>query len=466
MGDQQNKLNREDRMRFAQGQPVHPTDDRDATEIKQDIRRTRGAMDETLDELGERLNPRNLLDDVIDVFRSPSSRRSAKRAGDAASDFAGNLGRQVRDNPIGSTLVGAGLAWLAFGGSESGRRHESRSEFDFDDEQDGYRDSGYCTDEDLILERTYSTDPQGAEIVVPESYDQEGSSESTFGQLSGKASSAAAAAGESAESAWESTKDTASTAASSVADAASATGEAISDAASSVAGGVKSAASSVAGTASSVGSTSSDAARRAYFQSRAAGRGAYRNTARTARSARTRAGSASRTASDQLSDAYAATRQRAERAHDEAPLALGLGIMAAGAIVGALIPRTRREDKWMGETSDEAIAGARHQAEMVYEQSEAAVQRTVETVKDSADSQGLTGDSLAERATRVAEAAASSVSEAAKEEGLHPKQLKDDAKSVANEGASQAKSEVKTASQDAKKKAAEMDSDAKKAIDK
>ena len=42
-------------------------------EIRSDIKGTRRDMDETLDELGERLHPRHLLDEVIDIFRSSPS---------------------------------------------------------------------------------------------------------------------------------------------------------------------------------------------------------------------------------------------------------------------------------------------------------------------------------------------------------------------------------------------------------
>lgn len=435
MGYQQDELDREERMRLAQGRPVHATDERDSAEIKQDIRRTRGAMDSTLDELGERLSPRHLIDDVMDVFRSPSSKDTAKRAGDAVSDFANNLGRQVRDNPIGATLVGAGLAWLTFGNSSNGSRQDSRPDLDGDVDFDRY---GH------------------------ESYDNDCASKSVLGQLSGSTSTLASAAGDSAGNAWGSTKDSASSVASSITDAASATGEAVSDAASSVIDGVKSTASSVAGGASAAGSATSQAARRAYLQSRAAGRDAYRETARSARSG---ARSASQTASDQLSDAYSATSRRVQRAHDEAPLALGLGIMALGAIAGALIPRTRREDELMGEASDDVISEAREQAEQAYERGQSAVSHTVDAAKESAESRGLTGDSLAERATRVVEKTASSISDAAKAEGLHPKQLKDDAMSVAEKTTRQAKSEAKSVAEDANDEAANVDSDASQAID-
>src|SRR5690606_6903640 len=93
--------------------------------IKRRIDGTREAMDETLDELGERLNPHSLLDDAMEIFRSPQAKDTAKKAGEVLNDFAQSLGRQVRDNPIPTLLVGAGLAWLAFSG-QNGDEVDSR----------------------------------------------------------------------------------------------------------------------------------------------------------------------------------------------------------------------------------------------------------------------------------------------------------------------------------------------------
>lgn len=445
---------------------VPPTDDldhRDSRQIKQRIDQTRGAMDETLDEIGERLNPRNLLDDVISIFRSPTTRDTAKQVGDSAGDFATNLGRQVRDNPIGASLVGAGLAWLALGNrrdeanDERGpipRRRALQDDYvvgvnDYDD------DPGYYTEDDLLLDTQYDVGETQADIVVPESYGNDAS------QSPGMVDKAKART----SSAWESTKTTAASAADSVSDAASSTGNAISDAASSVVDGVKSSASSVSDACTSAGSTTKDASRRAYLQSRAAARDAARGTRRTSRRTGRQVSSATNQAGEQLSRGYHATARRVERAHDEAPLALGLGIMALGAIAGALIPRTRREDDWMGETSDEALNQARQQAQQAYARGQTAVENTIDTAKQSAESQGLTGESLAERTKRVVASAADSISDAAKEEGMHPEQLKRDAKTVAEDAKMQAEAEANDATSDAKAEVAKVDQDAKKAME-
>lgn len=485
MGQEQNTVDRTERdraerIRMAERRSVHESDGRDSRDIKHDIDRTRSAMDDTLDELGERLNPRNLLDDIIHVFQSPRTQGTAKRAGNAAGDFATNLSRQVRENPVGATLVGAGLAWLAFGSSGSDRPQSTRSRWEDADEfgpaprdeyearyyEDQYDDDPeFYSEEDLILGRTYNPDDNGAEIIVPESYsDNQESGDGAAGKVKG----AAAKTGAKADSTWKSAKSTVGDATSAVADAASSAGETISDAASSAVGGVKSVASKAAGAASSAGESTSRAGRGAYRRGRSASRDAYRGTARYGRRSRRQLGRASRSTGNQMADAYEMTSERVQQAHRDAPLALGLGVLALGALAGAVIPRTRREDEWMGEASDEAISEARRSGQEFYnttkQRGQEAVQNTVETAKGSAESQGLTADSLADRATRAVESATESIAEAAREEGLHPRQLKDDARAVADDTSKQAKTEAQKASGDAETKVRRADSDADKAL--
>ena len=72
---------------------------RDPDEIRREIARTRAEMDDTVDELGERLSPGRLVDDVWARFR---------RAGGLSA-----IGETVRDHPVPVALMGLGLAWLA-----------------------------------------------------------------------------------------------------------------------------------------------------------------------------------------------------------------------------------------------------------------------------------------------------------------------------------------------------------------
>jgi ElaB/YqjD/DUF883 family membrane-anchored ribosome-binding protein len=94
--------------------------------IEADIHETRQRMDLTLDRLIDRLQPRHLLNDLLDFWQS---RRSRQRQGDGkhiAESIRENtrkasqtLVHQVRDNPVPSLLIGAGIAWLIFDRSRS-----------------------------------------------------------------------------------------------------------------------------------------------------------------------------------------------------------------------------------------------------------------------------------------------------------------------------------------------------------
>jgi ElaB/YqjD/DUF883 family membrane-anchored ribosome-binding protein len=70
-------------------------------QLEREVDSTRGRIEETLEELRERLSPPLLIEEALGF---------AKENGGA--DFVRNLGRQVADNPLPVALMGAGLAWL------------------------------------------------------------------------------------------------------------------------------------------------------------------------------------------------------------------------------------------------------------------------------------------------------------------------------------------------------------------
>lgn len=76
----------------------------------EEIKHTRGNIDETLHNLEGKISPRELWDQAI------------KWSG-GARDFSNNLGRMVRENPIPSTLMGISLLWFMAAGS--GRQVEN-----------------------------------------------------------------------------------------------------------------------------------------------------------------------------------------------------------------------------------------------------------------------------------------------------------------------------------------------------
>jgi ElaB/YqjD/DUF883 family membrane-anchored ribosome-binding protein len=90
-------------------QELHEQESRSSPEIESDIRQTRGRMDATLDELSDRLSARSLLNSALDWWES---RGVGSRPVGATKDTYQSVARYVKENPIPSLLVGAGVAWM------------------------------------------------------------------------------------------------------------------------------------------------------------------------------------------------------------------------------------------------------------------------------------------------------------------------------------------------------------------
>ena len=442
-------------------------DREDSNELRGDIDSTRHRMDDTLDELGDRLHPRRLLDDVMDFFGSSSGRSQASHARDGLADFGENLSRTVRDNPMPTLLVGAGLAWMALGSRSNDSQSDQRSRrgrlrrYDADGFEDdyAYRDEDpYLTDEDLLIRaggpsRDTADYQQG--LYVPETYDDEGNQQ---GSSSGSKLDQAKGA---ASRAKDSVSGTASSAGDSVSNAASSAAEKAKQAADTTASAASSAASKVASGAASLGSGASHATSRAYRGSRRAGSSVYRYGSRSGRGASRQL----RHQQENLGDLYERASERYEQATEEYPLAVGAGCLALGMLAGLLVPRTRREDQWMGETSDEWIDDAWEAGQHAVERGQQVAAETLATASDSAQKHGLTADELMRRGEHVADKVVGSASDALAEEGLTPDKLKQEVKAVGKEATEKARNEAGKAAKDAKGKAKQADPDLAKAAD-
>jgi hypothetical protein len=96
--------------------------DEDPAALEREIEQTRQRIDSTLQELGDRLSPGQLLDQALDRLRGASAPRQ----------FASNLARSAEDHPLPVVLVGVGLAWLMFSERAGGRRRVERSTNELD----------------------------------------------------------------------------------------------------------------------------------------------------------------------------------------------------------------------------------------------------------------------------------------------------------------------------------------------
>ena len=94
-------------------------------EIRAGIQETRDRISQDLDEIGERLNPHNVKEDIKEGIREATIGRvedMARQAGQRLNDAGNGLVQTIRDNPVPAVIAGVGLAWLFLGQSESGSR--------------------------------------------------------------------------------------------------------------------------------------------------------------------------------------------------------------------------------------------------------------------------------------------------------------------------------------------------------
>lgn len=234
----------------------------DPGRIERDSEEIRADMSATLDALGRKLSPGQLID------------RSAAFLRDNGGDLAANFGRQVKENPIPLALTAVGLIWLMASSNRAPRPR--RSYYGTDD---------YAADD-------YTTrDVSGADEGDPES------------RLS---------------HAKERVQQTASHLKERVAHTAQAARE------------------------------------------------KFRSTGDRLRSSGEGIRSGGEATMERVSSVARSTREQALRAKDsfatmaeEQPLALGAIGIAIGAIIGATLPGTRREDELLGRARDRALERAR-----------------------------------------------------------------------------------------------------------
>jgi gas vesicle protein len=103
--------------------------------IRAEIRETRERMGDTIEEIGERLNPERLKEQVKDGIRDATTGRvktMAQNAADRVNEARQSITNTIRENPIPAAMVGVGLGWLIWGGrqqgaSGSGSRYAARA---------------------------------------------------------------------------------------------------------------------------------------------------------------------------------------------------------------------------------------------------------------------------------------------------------------------------------------------------
>jgi ElaB/YqjD/DUF883 family membrane-anchored ribosome-binding protein len=109
----------------------------DPEEIRADIRETRERMGDNLEQLGERLNPSHLKEQVKQDIRDATIGKvenMAQKASDQMDEARQTIGEArnaitetVRENPIPAAMVGLGLGWLIYNARKRSSMESSRS---------------------------------------------------------------------------------------------------------------------------------------------------------------------------------------------------------------------------------------------------------------------------------------------------------------------------------------------------
>ena len=278
---------------------------RSSAAIQADIRNTRSRMDATLDQLGNKLNARSLLNSALDWWDSPDRGEGVQST---LKDGLLSVARQAKSHPMPAVLIASGVAWLISELADKNNHRSARSPMDTWPDKDTWLDGsdlGQSSDRHSTLNNVSNR----------------------MGALADRTSAITSDAVESAK-----------TAASNLGD-------------------------EIHESVDRIGQRA-----RTALDSGKAGAGHLLG---------------------ELRHGYDLGSDKLSRSCNEYPLAVGLACAAAGALVGLVIPRSKREDELMGPQSDEMLAEAKEKAGELFDKGKEVGSKVMETVKSEAAEQGL-----------------------------------------------------------------------------
>jgi len=338
---------------------MNPSDKTDPEAIRSDINVTRQRMDDTMDALGDRLQPRHLLDELLGYLRGGDGdnnrlkqvREKVARSADTAVHAVADT---IKENPLPALLIGAGVAWMIY----ESRRDKSSVDFDDDYYARRRRDEGRRYDPDEHYDRPLDY-PSG---------------------VGSKASEWSAEMGSKIGEAKDKLGDKVSSAADQVKEKLSNVGEAARE---------------------KVGELREQAGEKLQ-------------------AVKERASEMTEKVKETTREAYTRTRERVVTTADEHPIEVGLVALAAGLIAGLAMPTPNAVHRTIGPAADRLRTRTREAGTEMLEKGKRVAEAAVSAVKQEADSQGLTIEKLREKTTKAAERGIEAGKETAEREGLTP----------------------------------------------
>ncbi|BCS33741.1 hypothetical protein TBR22_A29680 [Luteitalea sp. TBR-22] len=321
--------------------------------IREQIERTREDMSQTINELQERLSPQHLAQQARASVREATVGRvqhlvgtagdSASQAARRAQEAAAPLVEQARQHPmsVGLASAGVGLVWWMMRRSSGAKTWSRDDMYDWDDD-------------DMMVRGEYGTTARR---------DQDGDAwrdrrGAWGGMLRENPVPAAIAAASIGYMLW--------TRRSGMVSDDMSTWSADGD---SYAGGTTAAVA--------------DKAREMRRQARETASSVGEQVSETVRDAQAKAGEVSRAVSRRWDTARVQTSTQFERWMQENPMAVGVAALAAGAVLGLSVPRSRVEDRTLGATRDALVDKASESAQQLTSQ----VREKVQEMADKATSE-------------------------------------------------------------------------------
>lgn len=110
----------------------------DTEALRSDIDQTRNKMDDTIEALGSRFQPRHLLDELLGLFRRHEGeaqdkftqvRQSISHSSEAAMHTVVDT---IKKNPLPLLVIGAGVGWMIYSSRQSNARDYDYDEYSYD----------------------------------------------------------------------------------------------------------------------------------------------------------------------------------------------------------------------------------------------------------------------------------------------------------------------------------------------
>jgi ElaB/YqjD/DUF883 family membrane-anchored ribosome-binding protein len=326
--------------------------------LRSDIDVTRRRMDDTMDALGDRLQPRHLLDELLGFLRGGGNDGESRltqireKVTTSCDTAMHSVVDSVKQNPMPALVIGAGVAWMVY----SSRK---RSDYDYD-EYYSSQDASMRYDPDTHYDRPLDYPaPVGSEWNEQgesKAWGQEGASK--LGQIKDKASAATGQMKEKLSHATEAAREKLSHA-----------GEAAREKMTAI---------------------------------------------------RERAGEVTSRMRDTTADVYSRSRQRVVATADHHPLEVGLVALAAGLMVGLAMRTPRAVNRKLGPAADRLRERTREAGSEMLQKGKRVAEAAASAVKEEAEAQGLTPERLRDSAANIAERAREAGKQTAEREGLTP----------------------------------------------